>query len=290
MSRFFKAGMIALATTALSTAISTAADLDPPAPVIEHKPVVAAGGGFYLRGDVGYSIWSDSDLDFVNNAPGAGFSTPFEFDNDDAVVVGAGVGYKFRKYLRIDLTADIRTNEDNDGTIACGACLPPSTIGERFLDLSQTLDVSTFFANAYFDLGSFNRFTPYVGGGLGFAYLDYGTFISANNPTAANAPGAAAADLTAANPSGEATQIFGGEDDVRFAWNLQAGASYDLNDNLALDGSYRYTRINGGDVAQTAVGPVTSDDLEGHEIRIGLRYTFGGGSHQGYEAPSPIFK
>lgn len=288
MSRFFKAGIIALTATALSPAITIAADLDLPAPVIEHKPVVKGGGGFYLRGDIGYSIWNDPDIAFDNNV--AGFSSPFDNeDSENAILFGGGVGYKFRKYLRVDLTADHRTNKDINASIECGACLAFPSIGDRTLGQDTTLDLSTFFANAYVDLGTFNRFTPYVGGGVGFAYLNYGTLISSNNPTAGNAPGATAAELAAANPSGVENQLFEGDDSIRFAWNLQAGASYDLTDNLALDGSYRYTRISGHDIAQTAVGPVTSEALDGHEIRLGLRYTFGGG-HDSYQAPSPIFK
>ena len=288
MSRILKAGMVALTATLLSSVSAIAADLDPPAPIIEHKPVAAVGGGFYLRGDIGYSIWNDPDLEFQNDV--AGFSSPFDGeDSDNALVIGGGIGYKFKKYLRIDLTADHRSNKDINSTIECGACVAFPTIGERTLNGDTTLDLSTFFANAYLDAGTFSGFTPYIGGGVGFAYLDYGTFISSNNPTAANAPGAAQAELDSANPSGLENQIFAGESDVAFAWNLQAGASYDLTDNLALDGSYRYVRINGGDIAQTDVGPVTSDNLDGHEFRIGLRYTFGGGG-QSYSQPQTIFK
>ena len=288
MSRILKAGMVALTATLMSSVSAIAADLDPPTPVIEHKPVVAVGGGFYLRGDIGYSIWSDSDLEFDNQV--AGFSSPFDNeDHDNALVFGGGIGYKFKKYLRIDLTADHRTNKDVSADIECGACLAFPTIGPRTVFGDTTIDLSTFFANAYLDAGTFGGFTPYIGGGVGFAYLNYGTFISSNNPTAGNAPGADPLELAQANPSGEANQLFAGEDDIAFAWNLQAGASYDLTDNLALDGSYRYTRISGGDIAQTDVGPVTSDDLDGHEFRIGLRYTFGGGG-QSYSQPQPIFK
>ena len=290
MSRFLKAGMIVLTATALSPAIAIAADLDPQ-PIIEHTPAppVVAAGGFYLRGDIGYSIWNDPDIEFDNQV--AGFSSPIDdFSSDNAIVLGGGVGYKFRKYLRIDLTADHRTNKDFEGSTLCGACAG-GPIGDRTLGQQTDLDLSTFFANAYFDFGHNKRFKPYIGGGVGFAYLDYGTYISSNNPTINNTTGVTQADLDAANPSREANLLFEGENDIRFAWNLQAGASYDLTKNLAFDGSYRYTRIDGGDIAQTDVGPIVSDDLVGHEIRLGLRYTFGGG--HSYEQPSyeePVFK
>ena len=276
MSRLLKVGMGALAAVTMSAHLSTAADLDPPAPIIEHKPI-SVGGGFYLRGDIGYSIMSDPDLSFRNDV--AGFSSAIGGDISNAIFGGVGVGYKFKKYLRVDLTADLRKNKDIDGSIQCGACLAFASIPDTTLTQRSNLDMATFFANAYLDVGTYRGFTPYVGGGVGFAYLNYGDYLSLGNPTAANTPGATAADLAAANPSGIANQVFGGADDIRFAWNLQAGASYDINENLALDGSYRYTRVNGGDVAPNigGVGAVVSEDLVGHEIRLGLRYTFGGG-------------
>lgn len=287
MRRIAKAGLIAWAATALTATVAGAADLDLPAPVIEHNPV--AVGGFYLRGDIGFSIWKDPDLAFRNDV--AGFSSPFDNENaQDAFLFGAGIGYKFNRYLRFDLTADHRTNKRIDGTIQCGTCATLATIGQRTLGQETTLDLSTFFANAYLDLGTYNRFTPYVGGGVGGALLNYSTYISSNNPTAANTPGADPADLLAANPSGIANQLFNGNNDFRFAWNVQAGASYDLTDNLAIDGSYRYTRINDGTVAQIGgTGAVVSDDLVGHELRLGVRYTFGS-RHSDFAAPEPIFK
>lgn len=290
MSRFVKVGISALAAVGLSATVASAADLDPPAPVIEHTPVPVVGAsGFYLRGDIGYSVWKDPDIEFQNDV--AGFASPFDNEHaDNAFLIGGGIGYKFKKYLRTDLTFDIRTNKDIGATIECGACVAFPSIGARTLGQDTTLDLYTFFANAYIDIGNYNGFTPYIGGGVGVAYLDYGTLISSNNPTAGNAPGATPADLTAANPSGIANQLFEGENDFRFAWNVQAGMSYDINDNLALDGSYRYVRINGGPIAGdiAGVGSVDSDDLDGHEFRIGLRYTFGG--QEEFGGQSPIFK
>ena len=281
MSRLVKVGMSALATIAMSAHLSVAADLDPPAPIIEHKPI-AVGGGFYLRGDIGYSIWENPNFAFRNDV--AGFSSAIDNeDSDYAILGGVGIGYRFNEHFRFDLTADLRGNKDIDGTIECGACVAFASIPDTTLIQRTDVDIATFFANAYLEAGTFNGFTPYVGGGVGFAYLNYGDYLSLGNPTAANTPGATAADLAAANPSGIANQVFDGADDIRFAWNLQAGASYDINENLALDGSYRYTRINDGDVAPDigGVGAVESNDLVGHEIRIGLRYTFGGKKHYG---------
>ena len=276
MSRLVKVGMGALAAVAMSAHLSVAADLDPPTPIIEHTPI-AVGGGFYLRGDVGYSIWEDPDLAFRNDVNG--ITNDFEnTEGDNALVIGGGIGYKFNDHFRTDLTFDIRTNKDITGDARCG-CVPgiiPNAF--EFQPQSTTLDLYTFFANAYIDGATYKGFTPYIGGGVGFAYVNHGTYISANNPTTNNT-GLAVADVSPTNPSNVENQLFSGESDVRFAWNLQAGASYELTDNLALDGSYRYTRISNGDIAPIAqAGDVEeTSDLVGHEFRIGLRYTFGGG-------------
>ncbi|MEM8797153.1 MAG: outer membrane beta-barrel protein [Pseudomonadota bacterium] len=272
MSRFVTAGLIAAIATGLAVSSAQAADLDPP---IFEKPRKVATGGFYLRGDIGASIWKDPSLAFQNDV--AGFTTQFDDENaDPALVIGGGIGYKFKKYFRADLTFDIRTNKQVDATVPCGACLAAGTIPDDII-LPQEVnkDLYTFFANAYFDLRSHGRFKPYVGGGAGFAFVDYDNYVSRDNPTAANTPGASAGDLAAVNPSGEANQIFGGNSDVRFAWNVTAGASLDLTHNLLLDANYRYIRIQDGPVAFTAVGPVIDDGLQGHEFRLGLRYTFG---------------
>ncbi|MEP3629370.1 MAG: outer membrane beta-barrel protein [Hyphomicrobiales bacterium] len=276
MSRLLKVGMGALAAVAMSAHLSAAADLDPPAPIIEHKPI-SAGGGFYLRGDIGYSRWKDPDLAFRNDV--SGITNVFEnTDGDDALVIGGGVGYKFNKYLRTDLTFDIRSNKDITGDARCG-CVPgviPNNF--EFQPQSTTLDLYTFFANAYLDGGTYAGFTPYIGGGVGFAYVNYGSYTSANNPTTNNT-GLTSAQVSPTNPSNVENQLFSGENDIRFAWNLQAGASYEIANNLALDGSYRYTRVANGDVSNIAnVGFVEETrDLVGHEFRLGLRYTFGGG-------------
>lgn len=293
MSRIVKVCMISLAMTATSATISSAADLGLPTPVIDHQPFVG-GGGFYLRGDIGYSIWKNPSL--TNFNANNGINNRFiNEESTNEFLIGGGVGYKFRKYLRVDITGDIRTSKDITGESPCGcAIIAGFPAGFETQNQSTTLELATFFANAYIEPFEFRRFTPYVGGGVGFAYVGYGTYISANNPTTNNT-GLTAAVIqgapvgTGPNPSNVENQLFQGESEFRFAWNLQAGASYDINDNLALDGSYRYTRINNGTVANIVAGSnVTEEgDLVGHEFRLGLRYTFGGPKSY---APEPIFK
>ena len=259
MSRLVKVGMGALAAVAMSAHLSVAADLDPPAPVIEHKPI-SVGGGFYLRGDIGYSIWQDPD---ISDTVGGGVSQNFGESADNSLLAGVGIGYDFGKYFRADVTFDLRKGKDVQAFAPCGACLLAGGPGFTTSNFSQSAYV--VLANAYVDLGEFKGFTPYVGGGVGGAFIDNSTLVSSGNP--------APQDPVAA---------FSGDDEFRFAWALHAGTEYAVNDNLSFDLSYRYLNISDGRIADIAVGgqdfgDVDDDGLDGHEIRVGFRYTFGGG-------------
>jgi opacity protein-like surface antigen len=130
--------------------------------------------GLYLRGDMGWSI-----LD-VQGA-----------SNDDNYVVGGGIGYQFNDFFRADVTADW----SGDYTIAPGASISTTTV----------------LGNAYLDLETGTMFTPYVGAGLGWGWVD---------------------------GSGAAS------DDDGVALGAAAGVAVDLTDNLAIDAGYRYRNIN----------------------------------------------
>ncbi len=269
MSRFLKVGLALMVSTAFYAAPTSAADLDLPSPpVIEHTPVVASAGGFYLRGDIGYSIWQDPDFsDTVGNPDGDPW---VNVTSDNTLIAGVGVGYKFRKYLRADITFDIGKGKDIDGLAPCGACIAPGNPG--FTRENVNLSSYTTLANAYFDIGEFRRFTPYVGAGIGFSFLDFGRLISSDNP-----------------PTQDPVSTFRTDDRIALAWALHAGASYAVNDNLSLDASYRFLNVDGGQLFDVGFGTVDYEDLRGHEVRLGFRYTFGG-SEPTYEAPQPIFK
>ncbi len=91
--------------------------------------------GFYLRGDLGWSFleWSGGD-------------------DDSAVSLGGGVGYQFNDNMRADVTVDWAGEYD----VAPGA------------DMSTT----TVLGNLYFDWANDSAFTPYVGAGLGYGWVD----------------------------------------------------------------------------------------------------------------------
>jgi opacity protein-like surface antigen len=160
------AGVIALP---LSVA-AQAADMAPDVP----SDVQTSMYGVYLRADAGWS--------FLEWGGGA---------DDNAHVIGGGIGYQFNDNFRADLTADWSGDYD----IAPGA------------EISTT----TVLGNAYFDWKNDSMFTPYVGGGLGYGWVD-------GSGTASNRDG--------------------------LAYGLASGVAVDLTTNLSVDVGYRFRGIN----------------------------------------------
>ena len=88
----------------------------------------------------------------------------------------------------------------------------------------------------------------------------------------------------------------------RFAYALMAGASYCLPDKLDLDVGYRFSHINGGKMFSYAdssaggpgAGPGFDRGMNTHEVRGGLRYSFGGSNNCSQPetiayAPEPVY-
>lgn len=248
------------AAVMVSTSVAYAADL--PAPIFVEEPElpqVQIGGGWYLRGDIGYKVYRDPKVSFA--------SVDFKNEElDPTGVVGVGIGYRVNDYLRTDLTLDYEWNSDFRGT---ADCIDVSCTGIAYSNEFATLDVWTVLWNIYADLGYYNGFTPYVGAGVGASY------VSVKNVNAIHANG-----RRVKYPSGNKWN---------FSWALMAGAAYEIDENWTVDAGYRYLNI--GEVQTKSFasnGEVTGikyENLAAHEVRVGLRYEFGGSSNGGYDEP-----
>lgn len=129
--------------------------------------------GLYLRADAGWSFleWSGGT-------------------DDSAFVGGGGIGYRYSDNIRADITADW----SGDYAIGAGA------------EISTT----AVLGNIYFDWANDTMFTPYVGVGAGYGWVE-GTG--------------------------------GALDDSGFAFGAAAGVSIDLTNNIAIDTGYRFRDI-----------------------------------------------
>jgi len=126
----FKGVLLATALVLIPGA-AMAADM----PIAEPVPEPYVGvGGWYLRGDAGWSF-----LDW--NGP----------KNDNAFTGGGGVGYKWNDWFRSDIRADYA------GTYSQGGGDDMSTV--------------TLLGNGYVDFPLTPLFKPYVGAGAGYGWV-----------------------------------------------------------------------------------------------------------------------
>jgi opacity protein-like surface antigen len=276
------------ASFAATAAPAFAADIIEEPPVVieqpEPMPVVEAASGWYIRGDVGYALNGDLEGDYVTyGAPGGSNIISGELDNSFSF--GAGLGYQVTKHLRADLTADYFTSADFEGTTRGGCGVALDCIST---DISSYSALSVM-ANAYIDIGTYGRVTPYVGAGIGATHIKWGDLSN----TACNATNPASCDPVDIHAGGKGWRATGA---------LMVGASIDVTCNLKADVGYRFRHIEGGRMFEfvNAAGPGEHGSLNTHEARAGLRWAIGGngcgGGHHGGDSyvsggdSGPVYK
>ena len=188
-----------------------------------HQPTIAAP---YFRMDVGYGLTLTPE----------GTTTAGDMTGEDVAnlaLFSAGVGYIFSNKLRADLTADYRTDAEFDATTPGGAAVSSEVKGLAVM------------LNGYYDIGTFEGFTPYLGGGVGIVRLE---------------------------TTEQAGTMAAGDTSTNFAWALNVGSAIELgnDENTLADVSYRFVSL--GKFKQQ--DGTTYDDLMVHEFRAGLRHHF----------------
>lgn len=207
--------------------------------------------GWYLRGDIGYTIYSTPSASF--DAPGYGNMKDESLTNTG--VAGFGFGYQLNDYLRSDVTFDYRWPADFHGKLRC----PAPCTGDpdpEYSDEYASIGAWTTLFNVYYDIGTWSNFTPYVGAGIGTAYLT-------------------TTDVHYRNPNGT-TGKWNGASEWNFAWALTLGTSYAINNNWLIDASYRYVgmgdAVSGKTLSSFKNKPIHYDNIDAQELRVGLRY------------------
>ena len=135
-------------------------------------------------------------------------------------------------------------------------------------DYKVSASVSTIFANAYLDFHNDSKFTPYIGAGVGGAYVDtkVGSTkrldLEHNQPYYVDDPSYTGITNTWHSYEGN---MKGQHSDWNFAWNASAGFAYDLTENVALDLSYRYSDFGEVDFGTTGYnlgGAIGNNDFD----------------------------
>lgn len=237
------------------------------------REAMAPVGNCYFRADVGYSFardpkatWPVSNIDidaggnYTYTYIGDQVST-INVDNVPFGGVGLGCGSGSRG-IRGEFMLNQYGWRGYDGRpqefVITDASGGPGTTGED--PVHTRIRSTTAMFNAYYDLGQFGRFTPYVGAGVGVAYNRTDEAYFTENPYLLN-------------------RIQGGSR-LALAWSLMAGVGVQVSDRAIIDIGYRFT-----DLGKAETGRVDSagflnpavkfDELRNHEVRVGLRYHFG---------------
>lgn len=110
-------------------------------------------------------------------------------------------------------------------------------------------------ANVYYDFDLDSDWTPYVGAGLGYARVKADNHVSYGNETS-----------SLSKSSGN------------FAWNLTAGITYDMTENLSIDASYRYmdygkAKTSGNlEFGAQKYRAHSDSKVRSNELNLGIRY------------------
>jgi len=230
------------------------------APPPYAAPVVEDFGGWYLRGDIGFS---NQRVDRLNNALDANLTSSAQTNNfNTAGIFGLGVGYKFNNWFRGDVTGEYRGNSQFFGTDHI------TYVGGVGTDTYHaTKNEWVVMANAYVDLGTWWCITPFIGAGVGGARVAINGFTDqglANNGGGA-LPGLAYGDSFAK---------------WNLAWAVHAGLAYKVTPNFTVELAYRYLDMGDGltgdlrrfDGVNTVNNPTTFKNITSHDLKLGVRW------------------
>ena len=231
-------------------------------------PACCSRPGWYFRIDGGYSMHGAPKID----ADGVLLDDP-KWEN--AGFIGAGVGLYLGRGFRADFTYDHGFESNLTG--AAGAAIVGAGNPSIYAKAGMSRDL--FLFNAYYDIDTGSRITPYIGGGIGLAHHTVGTGVLSQNNGGVWTTGvvepASSTNFAAAAMAGF-TVALGGSNGCGGGSLGGAGGCGGGAGNMLLDVGYRYVfegKAKTGDTYFAGVkGDPYASDLNTHEIRAGLRY------------------
>jgi opacity protein-like surface antigen len=251
--RCIKTSLIAGAAALTIAAPAGAADMPPP--MVYKAPVAVQTGGWYLRGDIGFS---NQKIDEVTSPAFTPSVSVLSKGVDAAPFGGLGFGYTFNNWFRVDVTGEYRGGA-NVRVLDSYRGGPGFAGGSN--DYFGTKSEWLFLGNAYIDLGTWWCFTPFIGAGIGYSQNTISNWRDINNQTGATA-------YADTNSQWE------------MAWALHAGVAYKVNPNFTVEFAYRYTNLGdfatadmiGFNGANAVYNPINLNGVTSHDFKLGLRW------------------
>ncbi|MCP9629646.1 outer membrane beta-barrel protein [Rhodopseudomonas palustris] len=273
--------MMAAGAASLIASTAMAADMPIAPPPAYAPPPAEDFGGWYLRGDIGFSNQKVKDLRYGRDSA---YSQLTSFDQqtsfDAAGIYGLGVGYQFNSWFRADLVGQYRGNSNFKGTdrfTGTSFGTPYNGIDNYGASKSEWL----VMANGYVDLGTWWCVTPFIGAGVGAARVTMANFTDTgiNNLPFSTTSFASAPTASKWN----------------LAWALHTGLAYKVNPNLTLELAYSYLNLGDGYTGALSdyVGNTTNNtfkfkDITSHDVKLGVRWNIDSGPV--YAAPPPLMR
>jgi opacity protein-like surface antigen len=253
--------LIAAGAATLMSSAAFAADMAIAPPPAYAPPVVEDFGGWYLRGDIGFS---NQRVDRLNNVLDANSITSQQkLSFNTAGIFGLGAGYRFNNWFRADITGEFRGNSQFFGTdqITFAGGVGTDTY-------HATKSEWVVLGNAYVDLGTWWCMTPFIGAGVGTARVSIANFTDQGITLAGGGPPVASLAF------GDTVAKW------NFAWALHAGVAYKVTPNFTVELAYRYLDMGNGltgdlrafDGTNNINNPTTFKSITSHDLKIGVRW------------------
>ena len=226
---------------------------------------------FALGGLMGHDV--DFTWTTIDKAAGGGFDKKTGSSSFDGDVVYGGalaIGYDF--YPRLDVPVRLELEYAMFGDAKSeNSYSSSSSVHTDWQSESNkvTIGFQTLFVNAYYDFRNSSSFTPYLGAGLGVAFIDTKGRSSYKEH----------------DPDDCYSYSLGEKSTTNFAWNVGAGVAYAFTDNISLDLGYRFVGLGKGETknsdssvennrpAGTEHQQWKTDDLYVHQVMLGIRFT-----------------
>lgn len=195
---------------------------------------------------------------FVANA-----GDDMDFDMAFAGEITAGIKYG---NVRGELEVAVRSASEDNYEIFNGTIfeMEPIVVPAE-INTSTSVRHNSYMANFYYDFAiSGSKWTPYVGAGIGLGTYAQKAIVEVDIDDTVLAglmqmPGAA--EMLKGLPLGE--QTFADDTLTEFEWQVGLGATYNFNENWALDVGYRFNSST-----------VEKEFVYAHELKVGARYLF----------------
>jgi len=234
----------------------------------------AQDSGWYLRGNAGYGIHNDIDIEngvIIGDGLNTGATgITGDVESEGNVTGSVGLGYEFGNNWRLE--ADVAQLFSDLGAIG----QQPSS--------SAKLRTTSAMLNAIYDFNDFGRFKPFVGAGVGLVRSDADIvahdFFDPSGTALIRNP-ACSGPITP--NQGRTCNV--NDRDTGLGWQLLAGLGYAITDNLTWDTQYRYLDAGSPTFSGTTTNAVNGvvlpinvelEDAAAHSLLTGFRYRFGG--------------